>query len=83
MSKTKDGNYFLDTNPHYFQEILDYLRFGEIFTEDKAVLKGVKSLANYFGLIKLVREIEFESQWIILVLDKPGFTVKEEFKILS
>ena len=66
MAKTKDGNYFLDTNPRYFQEILDYLRFGEIFTEDKAVLKGVKSLANYFGLIELVREIESESQWIIL-----------------
>ena len=66
MVKTKDGNYFLDTNPRYFQEILDYLRFGEIFTEDKAVLKGVKSLANYFGLIELVREIESESQWMIL-----------------
>ena len=82
MAKTRDGNYFLDTNPRYFQEILDYLRFGEIFTEDKAVLKGVKSLANYFGLIELVQEIEFESQWIILVFDVPYSPQKEEFKIL-
>ena len=81
MAKTKDGNYFLDANPRYFQEILDYLRFGEIFTEDKAVLKGVKSLANYFGLLELVRKIEFESQWIILVF-KIGPAGKEEFKIL-
>ena len=66
MAKTKDGNYFLDTNPRYFQEILDYLRFGEIYTEDPSVLKGVKSLANYYGLIELAQKIEFETKWIIL-----------------
>ena len=79
MAKTKDGNYFLDANPRYFQEILDYLRFGEIFTEDTAVLRGVKSLANYFGLIELVREIESESQWITLYFP---YKNREPFKIL-
>ena len=76
MAKTKDGNYFLDTNPRYFQEILDYLRFGEIYTEDPSVLKGVKSLANYFGLIELAKEIEFETKWIILDVQR-----RKSFKI--
>lgn len=38
MTKTKDGVYFLDVNPLYFGEILDYLRFGELVTQ------GFKSL---------------------------------------
>ena len=78
MAKTRDGNYFLDANPLYFQEILDYLRYGEINTEDTTVLKGVKNLANYLGLTELVQDLECEhdSKWIVLDVER-----KKEFEI--
>ena len=78
MAKTKDGNYFLDANPLYFQEILDYLRYGEINTEDTTVLKGVKNLANYLGLTELLKDLECEhdSQWITLDVSR-----KKSFEI--
>ena len=68
MAKTKDGNYFLDANPRYFEEILEFLRYGEIDIKDEELLKGVKRLANYLGLKELFKEFECEvdSQWIIL-----------------
>ena len=50
MAKTKEGNYFLDVDPIYFREILEYLRHGKIIAKDSVLLEGVKELANYFGL---------------------------------
>ena len=58
MPKTKDEYYFLDVNPVYFELILDYLRNGEIHTKNEDILKGVKSLANYFGLTDLFNELQ-------------------------
>ena len=69
MAKTKDGNYFLDANPLYFEEILEFLRYGKIDIKDEELLKGVKRLASYLGLRELFKEAEshdHESQWIIL-----------------
>ena len=54
---TKEGAYFLDANPLYFGEILDYLRYGKIVAEDPNVLKGIKNLANYFRLEELIKEL--------------------------
>ena len=78
MAKTKDGNYFLDANPRYFEEILEFLRYGEIDIKDEELLKGVKRLANYLGLKELFKEFECEvdSQWIILDVRR-----KREFEI--
>ena len=78
MAKTKDGNYFLDANPRYFEEILEFLRYGEIDIKDEELLKGVKRLANYLGLKELFKEFECEvdSQWIILNVRR-----KKEFEI--
>ena len=78
MPKTKDGNYFLDANPRYFEEILEFLRYGEIDIKDEELLKGVKRLANYLGLRELFKEFECEvdSQWIILNVGR-----KQEFEI--
>ena len=72
MAKTKEGNYFLDANPLYFGEILEYLRHGEIITKDPGLLRGVKKLANYFGLTELLQELECEndSKWVILDLQR-------------
>ena len=58
MPKTKDGYYFLDVNPVYFELILDYLRNGEILTKNEEILQGVRSLANYFGLTDLLNELQ-------------------------
>ena len=58
MSKTKDGQYFLDANPKYFEIILDWLRLGEITTNDSDIMKGTLSLANYFGLEELKEKLK-------------------------
>ena len=58
MPKTEAGHFFLDMNPNFFEIVLEWLRFGEIITDDPGLLKGTLSLANYFGLDKLLEELE-------------------------
>ena len=62
MPKTEAGYFFLDVNPKLFEIVLEWLRLGEIITEDPYLLKGTLSLANYFGLDKLLEELEAEVQ---------------------
>ena len=58
MPKTKDGQYFLDADPKYFEIILNWLRLGEITTNDPEIMKGTLSLANYFGLEELMEKLK-------------------------
>ena len=54
------------------RQILDYLRYGELVTQDSNLLKGVKKLANYLGLTELVKELgsrEEDGDWVTLDLD--------------
>ena len=54
------------------REILDYLRYGELVTQDSNLLKGVKKLANYLGLTELVKELgsrEEDGDWVTLDLE--------------
>ena len=62
MPKTEAGHFFLDVNPKLFEIVLEWLRLGEIITEDPCLLKGTLSLANYFGLDKLLQELEVVAQ---------------------
>ena len=62
MEKTKDGHFFLDINPVYFEQILDYLRHGEIVTKDPEILRGVKTLATNFGLTEMLKELVAEEE---------------------
>ena len=39
MPKTKEGAYFLEADPIYFREILNYLRYGQS-TEDPDLFRG-------------------------------------------
>ena len=57
MAKKNDGSYFLDADPIHFKEILDYLRYGKIVTQDTNILVGVKELSNLLGLTELVKEL--------------------------
>jgi len=72
IAKTKEGNYFLDANPIYFGEILEYLRHGKIIAKDSVLLEGVKELANYFGLTELLQELEsdHDSSWVVLDVER-------------
>ena len=58
MPRTEAGHFFLDVNPKFFEIVLEWLRLGEIITDDPALLKGALSMANYFGLDKLLVELE-------------------------
>ena len=58
MPKTEAGHFFLDVNPKFFEIVLEWLRLGEIITDDSGLLKGTVALANYFGLDKLVKDLE-------------------------
>ena len=71
MPKTKDGIYFLDADPLYFREILNYLRHGELVTQDSNLLRGVKKLANYLGLTELIKKLGFteDNDWVTLDLE--------------
>ena len=55
--KTEEGHYFFDFNPDYFKILLDWLRFGEITTDDANLLKGTMNIANGFGLKELVVDL--------------------------
>jgi len=59
MPKTKEGAYFLEADPIYFREILNYLRYGQS-TEDPDLFRGVKNLADYLGLTDMIKELESE-----------------------
>ena len=60
MLKKEDGNYFLDADPIYFREILNFLRFGELaLQKEEPACKGVLQLANYLGLYDQIMN-EFE-----------------------
>ena len=58
MPKTEAGHFFLDVNPNFFEIVLEWLRLGEIITDDPSLLKGTLALANYFGLDKLLEELK-------------------------
>ena len=58
MPKTKDDQYFLDADPKYFEIILNWLRLGEITTNNPDIRKGTLSLANYFGLEELMEQLK-------------------------
>ena len=70
MVKTEDGSYFLDVNPLHFGEILDYLRHAEILADDPTLVKGIAKLANHFGLTDLAFELECDSDWVTLDLER-------------
>ena len=58
MPRTEAGHFFLDVNPKFFEIVLEWLRLGEIITDDPGLLKGTLSMANYFGLDKLSVELK-------------------------
>ena len=62
---------FLGCDPLHFREILNYLRYGELVTQDSNLLRGVKKLANYFGLTELIQELESteDNDWVTLDLE--------------
>jgi len=51
---SEDGIYFIDRNSSIFEDILDYLRDGEIFIPtDKKELEKLKREAKFFKLVQL------------------------------
>lgn len=50
----------------------EHLRHGKIIAKDSVLLEGVKGLANYFGLIELLQELEsdHDSSWVVLDLER-------------
>lgn len=66
MPRTEAGHFFLDVNHKFFEIVLEWLRLGEIITNDPGLLKGTLAMANYFGLDDLLVELEAVEQKIVL-----------------
>ena len=61
LLKTEEGHFFLDVNPDHFKIVLDWLRYGEITTNDPDLLKGTMNAANGLGLKELMEELKKKS----------------------
>ena len=56
--KDENGTIFIDRNPKYFEEIIEYLRSGWYNKEGgNYFLKQLYNEANYFGITSLVKEL--------------------------
>ena len=62
MPKTEEGHFFLDVDPIYFRVILNWLRLGKVTLDDPGLLKGTLTLAEYFGLDELTKELKMIDQ---------------------
>jgi len=54
----ENGVYFIDANPTYFGIILDWMRYRQIITGLEINLNAVAKIADYYGLVDLVKEIK-------------------------
>ena len=58
IPKTEEGHFFLDVNPDHFKIVLDWLRYGEITTNDPELLKATMNAAYGLGLKELMEELK-------------------------
>ncbi|XP_053404206.1 BTB/POZ domain-containing protein KCTD14-like isoform X2 [Mercenaria mercenaria] len=56
ISKDKDGRYFIDCDGEVFTYIIDYLRFGKLPSQEKAI--DVYDLAKYLQIMSLAEKLE-------------------------
>lgn len=52
------GAYLIDRSPKYFEPILNYLRSGKLIVEQNTNLEGVLEEAKFYGIEKLVQQLE-------------------------
>ena len=62
MPKTEEGHFFLDVDPIYFRVILNWLRLGKVTLDDPGLLNGTLTLADYFRLDELTKELKMIDQ---------------------
>jgi len=53
-----EGAFLIDRCPVYFEALLNYLRQGALILNDKVDVKGVLEEAKFYGLSKVVEELE-------------------------
>ena len=86
LSKTENGDYFLDLDPRDFEIILKFLRHGKVSSENLS--EDVLILADYFGLKNAMTSNVVEpsnTQWAILtsftLIPFCNFAFKKKVKI--
>jgi len=60
MTPGEDGIYFIDRNPQLFEDILDYLRDGEIYIpeDDKAKIVLLKREAEFYKIQEIIEKCD-------------------------
>jgi len=59
MSQGEDGSYCIDRNPQLFEDILDYLRDGEIYIpEEKAAIVLLKREAEFYKIEDVINKCD-------------------------
>ncbi|KAH7662473.1 BTB/POZ domain-containing protein KCTD17, partial [Aphelenchoides avenae] len=60
ITKDESGAFFIDRDPRYFRIILNYLRSGCVYLEDKVSIEVLRTEADFYrlrGLIKLLDDL--------------------------
>lgn len=76
------GAFLIDRSPHYFEPILNYLRYGELVLDKHVNAQGVLEEARFFGIESLIEILEIKVKNDEPLTDASPFTRREFVSVL-
>uniref|UniRef100_A0A4W3H794 BTB/POZ domain-containing protein KCTD9 n=1 Tax=Callorhinchus milii TaxID=7868 RepID=A0A4W3H794_CALMI len=80
--KDQRGGFLIDRSPEYFAPILNYLRHGQLITNDGLNLLGVLEEAKFFGIESLIEQLELAIKISLPAEDHTPISRKEFVRFL-